>query len=92
MNPRHLIFTLYGILLAGLSLWAGTIFLNAREEYGQLKRQQAEIRRLLDRRRSELAENEKILERLRHDPDYVEQVLRKRHHAKPGEIIFNFPN
>ena len=39
-----------------------------------------------------LQAQQKILERLRNDPVYVEKVLRDRwHYAKPGEVIYRFP-
>jgi cell division protein FtsB len=38
-----------------------------------------------------LNEQEKILQRLRTDPDYVEMVIRRRlGYAKPDEYIFRF--
>jgi len=41
--------------------------------------------------REKLREQERILERLRTDPAYVEKVIRRRmFYAKPDEYIFRF--
>ena len=38
-----------------------------------------------------LAEQERTLERLRTDKDYVARLVRQKlHYAKPGEVIFRF--
>lgn len=91
MNHRRLILSLYGVVLAALIVWAGAVFFETRAEYTQLKQTEAEIRRRLADARARLAEQEKILERLKSDPDYVEKVIRKRlHYVKPGEVIYWF--
>ena len=48
-------------------------------------------RRRLAEAEAKLREQEKILERLRNDPVYVEKVIRRRlGYAKPEEFIFRF--
>jgi cell division protein DivIC len=93
VNHRRLILFLYGVVLAGLVVWAGAVFFETRAEYNQLKETEADIRRRLAEAKARLAEQEKILERLKNDPDYVEKVIRRRlHYVKPGETIFWFPD
>jgi cell division protein FtsB len=66
-------------------------FLDAREEYQRLKRLEAVSRQRLAEAQAKLDEQEKILERLRSDPVYVEKVIRRRlGYAKPEEYIFRF--
>ena len=91
MNQRRLLLFLYGVVLTGLITWAGAVFFESRAEYVQLKQNEADIRRRLADAQARLAEQEKILERLKNDPDYVEKVIRRRlHYVKPGETIFWF--
>jgi cell division protein FtsB len=91
MTPRSLIFSLYLLLFAGMTLAAGLFFLDAREEYERLKSVQAEDRQRLSEAQARLDDEEKVLERLRTDPDYVERVIRRKlGYAKPNEYIFRF--
>lgn len=80
-------------MLAGLIAWAGAVIIESQAEYRQLRETQADIRRRLAEAKARLAEQERILERLKNDPDYVERVIRRRlHYVKPGETIFWFPD
>lgn len=91
MNSRRLIVTLYVLLFAGMGVGAGALFIDARAEYVQLKQAEADNQRRLTEAQAELARQEKILQRLRSDPKFVEDVIRKRlGYAKPGEYIFRF--
>lgn len=90
MNRHRLIIKLYSVVLIGLSGWAGVFFLEMRAEYNLLKQTEANLRRQLADERIRLAEQEKILYRLKNDRNYVEKALRKLNYAKPGEIIFWF--
>ena len=90
MNSRRLIVTLYVLLFAGLGVGAGALFIDARAEYLELKQAEADGKRRLAAAQLRLAEQERILERLRSDPEYVEKVLRRLGYAKPGEYIFRF--
>lgn len=93
MNHRRIILLVYGFILAGLVMWAGAVFFETRAEYNQLKQNEADIRRRLAEAKRQLAEQEKILERLRTDPEYVEKVIRRRLlYVKPDEEIFWFPD
>lgn len=91
MNSHRLIITLYVVLFAALGLSAGVLLFEARAQYRQLKHTEAEIRLRLTEAQTRLHEQERILERLRTDRDFVEKVIRKRmSYARPGETIFRF--
>jgi len=91
VNSHRLITTLYVVLLSGLGLGAGVLLLEERAQYRQLKHTETEIRLRLAEAEARLQEQERILERLRTDRDFVEKVIRKRmSYARPGETIFRF--
>ena len=91
MSLRRIIVSLYLLLFLAVGAASGVYFLEAREEYNRLRQQEAASRRRLVEAEAKLREQEKILERLRHDPVYVEKVLRRRlGYAKPEEFIFRF--
>jgi cell division protein FtsB len=92
VNSRQLIVSLYVILFGGFGVGAGVLFFEARAEYKQLKLVEAANRQRLAVEEARLRAQQKILERLRNDPVYVEKVLRDRwYYAKPGEVIYRFP-
>ena len=91
MNLRRFIVALYILLFVGVAVTSGVFFWQAREEYAQLKQQEAASRRRLAETEAKLREQEKIIERLRNDPAYVEKVIRRQlGYAKPGEFVFRF--
>jgi cell division protein DivIC len=91
VNVRRLIVGFYFVLFLGVGLTSGVFFLQARAEYDQLKQQEAASRRRLEDATVKLREQEKIIERLRNDPVFVEQVIRRQlNYAKPDEFIFRF--
>jgi cell division protein FtsB len=93
MTSRSLIVLLYVVLLSGLSLGAGALYVDARAEYDVLKRTQAVSQARLAAAEAKLHEQETVLERLKSDPKFMERVLRDRlHYAKPDEVIFRFEN
>ena len=60
-------------------------------EQNRLKRLHQESQEKLTEALEKLREQERILERLRTDPAYVEKVIRRRmFYAKPDEYIFRF--
>jgi cell division protein DivIC len=88
---RQVILSLYMVLIAGLGVGGGILFLDASEEYSRLEVVQAENRRRLAEAQEQLRNQEKVLERLRNDPAYVDKVIRKKlGYAKPDEFIFHF--
>ncbi len=91
MNSPRLIALLYVVLLTGFGVGAGALLIEARAEYDKLKQDQAASAAKLAAARTRLQEQQRILERLRTDPDYVEKVIRKElGYARPGEVIFRF--
>ena len=91
MNLRRLIVPVYVVLMTAMALAAGSWFLEARAEYRQLKQTEATNRQVLAEAKARLQEQERILQRLRTDPTFVEKVIRKRlGFAKPDEVIFRF--
>jgi len=91
VNLRRVIVGFYFVLFLGVGLTSGVFFLQARAEYGQLKQQEAVSRRRLAEAEAKLREQEKIIDRLRTDPVFVEKVIRRRlNYAKPDEFLFRF--
>jgi cell division protein FtsB len=69
----------------------GTVLWQTRAEYARVQQVEAEARQRLVEVEARLAEQEIVLDRLRHDPAYVERVIRSRlGYAKPEEFIFRF--
>lgn len=91
VNLRRLIISFYFLLFLTLAAGSGIFFWQTRQEYTTLRRTEAESRRRLAEAQEKLREQERILERLRTDPAYVERVIRRRlGYAKPDELIFRF--
>lgn len=93
MNSRRLIVLLYVVLLTGFGVGAGALLLEARAEYDKLKQDQAASAAKLAAARTRLQEQQRILERLRTDPGFVEKVIRTQlGYARPGagEVVFRF--
>jgi cell division protein DivIC len=93
MMSRRIIFFLYVVLLCGFGIGAGALFYDARVEYKALKQTQAASQARLEAAQARLREQQRVLDRLKTDPKFVERVLRERlHYAKQGEVIFRFDN
>ena len=91
MTLRRLIVILYLLLFLVIGTASGLYFWDTREEYNRLRQLEELSRRRLAETEAKLKEQEKILERLRTDPVYVEKVIRRRlGYAKPDEYIFRF--
>jgi cell division protein DivIC len=91
VNSRHLILSLYVLLFAGLGIAGGYLFLDARHEYSQLVQVESLNRERLAEAQERLKSQEKVLDRLRNDPAFVDQVIRKKlGFAKPDEDIYRF--
>lgn len=93
MNPRRLITLIYAVVLGALCLAGGAVILDARAQYKQLRQAELANRAKLAEARARLREEERILDRLKTDPAFVETAIRQRlRYAKPGEVIFRFNN
>lgn len=93
VNSRRIIISLYVVVLAALSVATGAVFLDARAQYRQLKQMEMTNRQKLAEARVRLQEQERTLERLKTDPEFIERAIRERlKYAKPGEMIYRFEN
>ena len=91
MKFRQLILSLYVLLFAGLGVAGGYLFLEARHEYSQLVEVETLNRQRLSEAQERLNSQKKVLDRLRNDPAFVDQVIRKKlGFAKPDEEIYRF--
>ena len=91
MNLRQVILSLYILLLAGLGVAGVVLFKDAHDEYSQLEQVGAMNRQRLAEARDRLRAQERILERMKSDPGYVDRVIRmKLGYSKPDEYIFRF--
>lgn len=88
---RRLIIFFYLLLFLSLAAGSGVFFWQTRREYNRLLEMETKAKIRLAEAEQKLKEQEKILERLRTDPAYVEMVIRRRlGYAKPDEYIFRF--
>ncbi len=88
---RRFIFSLYLLLFLGGIAASAVFFWQAYQEYSRLKEVEALGRQRLAEVERRLREQERILERLRNDPEYVESVIRRRlGYVKPEEFVFRF--
>jgi cell division protein DivIC len=91
VNPRQIILSLYLLLFAGLGVTGGYLFVDARAEYARLEQVQAANQRRLSEAQERLKDQERMLDRLRNDPAFVDKVIRKKlGYSKPDEDIFRF--
>ena len=93
MNSRQVIVCLYLLLIAGLGAGGGYLLLKAHAEYSRIEQVEALNRQRLAEVQGQLRIQEKVLERLRSDPAFVDEVIRKKlGYAKPDEFVFRFPD
>lgn len=91
MKFRRFIISFYLLLFVSVAAGSAGFFWQTRAEYMRLKQIEADSRTRLAMAEERLREQQRVLDRLRNDPDYVEMVIRRRlGYAKPDEIIFRF--
>ena len=91
MNLRKILLALYVLLIAGIGVAGAYLFLDARAEYNRLEQVESQNKRRLAEAQQRLADQQRVLERLRTDPAFVDKVIRKKlGYAKPDEFIFRF--
>ena len=91
VNFRQVIIGLYILLIAGLGIGGGILLKDAHDEYSRLEQVEGANRRRLAEAQEHLRAQERVLDRLRTDPSYVDKVIRIRlGYAKPDEFIFRF--
>ena len=83
-----------GIFLAlflGITLWAAVFFLQMHQELTAQRAQENANRLRLEAAQAQLEIQRKHLDRLQHDPAYVENVIRQKlHYAREDEVVFRF--
>ncbi len=88
---RRLILTFYTLLFIAVGVASALFFWQTRQEYDRLRTIEAQTQQRLAEAEAKLAEQERVLARLRSDPEYVELVIRRRlGYAKPEEVVFRF--
>ncbi|PTY04766.1 septum formation initiator [Opitutaceae bacterium EW11] len=91
MTLRRLIIAFYLLLFLSLAAGSGVFFLQTKREYTRLQQMEAQSKVRLAEAEQKLREQERVLERLRTDPAYVEMIIRQRlGYSKPDEYIFRF--
>jgi cell division protein FtsB len=91
VNLRSLLISFYLLLLIVVVAVSGVSYWRNDQEHRRLLAQEQQMRLRLDETRARLADQERVLDRLRNDPSYVETVIRRRlGYAKSGEIVFRF--
>jgi cell division protein FtsB len=91
MSFRRSIAAFYALLLLALTLFAGVFFVDTQRELSAQREREDENRRQLLELKKNLADQRVTLDRLRHDPSYVERVIRDRlGYARPDETVIRF--
>lgn len=91
MNARRLIVSVYLFIFVAMLSASAVFFWRTRAEYRQLREVEARSQRRLAELETKLREQELVLQRLRNDPAYLEQVIRKQlRYVKPDEFLFRF--
>lgn len=91
MTLRRLIVVFYLLLFLSLAAASGVFFWQTRREYDRLVMIEGKSKQRLVEAEQKLREQERVLERLRSDPAFVEMVIRRRlGYARPEEFIFRF--
>lgn len=79
------------VLFTALLLWAVTFFVQMHRELKTLQAQETTNRKRLADAEAKLQQQEKYLDRLRHDPALVEQLIRQKlGYARGDEFVFRF--
>jgi cell division protein FtsB len=77
------------VLVAGLAVYATTGYVRVRQLRLEIDAMEKEMTAL----REQAATLATTIDRLRHDPDYLEKIAREEHGlARPGETILKFPS
>jgi cell division protein DivIC len=91
MSLGRILATLYAVVFLALSLFAGISFVQTYQELANVKMQAEENRQRLALAERELHEQERMLQLLHNDPQFVEAMIRQRlGYARPDELVFRF--
>ncbi len=90
-TARRVIIWIYACVFVGVGLLSAVFFFQTHQEYAQLRRVEADTRRRIAEAEQRMKDQERVLERLRNDPEYVKKIIRLQlRYAKPTELIFRF--
>ncbi len=91
MTFRRSVAAFYALLFIALTLFAGVFFVDThREMMAQQAREEENQRQLTDLKKN-LADQRMTLDRLNHDPAYIERVIRERlGYARTDETVIRF--
>jgi cell division protein FtsB len=93
VDARRFIVWIYAVFFVTVGAGSGVFFFRTYQEYAQLRRVEAESRERLAEAAGRLEAQERVLERLRTDPAFVEKIIRQQlRYARPDELIFRFEN
>jgi cell division protein DivIC len=82
---------IYAGAFVGVALVSGVFFFQTYQEYAHLRRVEADTRQRLAQAERRLQDQQRMLDRLRNDPAFVEKIIRLQlRYAKPSELIFRF--
>lgn len=91
MHWHKLISGIFAALFVGVAVVAAVFFLELQRDLTVLRRNEAAQQARLVEVQRRLAEQERRLERLRHDPALVEEVIRRKlGYVREGEFVFRF--
>jgi cell division protein FtsB len=87
---KYILFFFCGLLVAA-GLFFFVLFGKTYREYTNVKSREIDYQQKLAEMEAQLKEKEETLHRLRHDPAFVERMIRQRlGYAKPDELVFRF--
>jgi len=91
MTFRRSVAAFYALLFLALTLFAGVFFVDTHRELSAQRAREEENRRQLSELKKSLADQRVTVDRLQHDPAYVERVIRERlGYARPDETVIRF--
>jgi cell division protein FtsB len=91
VNFSKVIQVFFAVVFIAITLWATAFFVQMHRELKTMRAQEAENRQRLAEAEARLAQQEKYLDRLKHDPALVEVLIRQKlGYAKGDEFVFRF--
>jgi cell division protein FtsB len=91
MNFRQLTLGLYAVLFTAVTVWAVGFFVQMQRDLTTLRMQESTGQRRLAEAEARLQQQEKYLDRLRHDPALVERLIRQKlGYVRDQEFVFRF--
>ena len=91
MNWHKVISGMFVALFLAVAVWAGIFFLQMHRDLSVLRAQEAANQRRLNEAQAKLDSQQKYLDELRHDPEVVEAVIRRKlGYIRGQEFIFRF--